>query len=324
MKRLDLSYFSELEPHDSWDINDSTKTQAYQSCARMYFWEYVLGWRSARPNNHLHFGQCVHEAMEHIILNGYKVDSVLEAMNMFTEQYRKVFPVSTDEIFTPKTPDRFYLMLIQYLKTYITDIQRYKVIYTEIGGTVPISDKHTMAWKMDTVLYDLMIQKYCSLEHKTKGGNFIGSNYPYEFKLNVQLGTYTHVLKCLFPPEQVSEVIINCLNFKKTKAPGFILDRFPLPLSDRQMENWRMNTCQWLDRIDEDFYRLSLHSDSDDRLNCFDMNGRACTDWGRVCIYHDLCTSWNNPLRHLDKMPLDYQIFRWNPLEEKLTKRIEL
>lgn len=310
--------------HHALDILDSTKIKAYQECPRMFFYEYVLGWRSSRPSNHLHFGTAVHKAMEWIILNGYTVESVMEALDIFNTEYRLLFPPSTDVLFSPKTPSRFFDMLILYLRQYADDLRRYEVYKTEIGGTINLSPEHSMAFKMDTILFDREKQKYVSLEHKTKGGNYISSNYPYEFMLSTQLGTYTHVLNSLFPSEQVGEVIINCLCFKKTKQPDFILQRFPIPLSNSQMFNWLENTKSWIDRINADYLTLSSTSDTDDRLNCFPLNGTNCTNWNRICTYHDMCTTWNNPLRHLDRMPVDLEIFFWNPLEEELTERIIL
>lgn len=313
-----------LDYHPSMDIIDSTKIQAYQDCPRMYFYEYILGWRSAQPNNHLHFGKCVHKAMEHIIKNGYNVDSVVAALDLFNSEYRLFFSESTDEIFTPKIPSRFFDLLITYLKTYPEDPTRYTVYKTEFGGTVHLSNSHQIAFKMDTVLYDNATQKYCSLEHKTTAANYISDNYAVDFQLGIQLGTYTHVLNSLFPPEEVSGVIINCLCFKKTKAPDYILRRFPLWLSNAQMFNWLENTKWWMDEIHRNFHRLSETSDSADRMNCFPFNGRSCSNWGRICKYHDLCTSWLNPLQHLNHLPADMKVDFWNPLEEELTERLYL
>ena len=310
--------------HPSHDILDSTKIQAYQDCPRMFFYEYILGWRSSRPSNHLVFGKAVHEAMEHIILHGYRVESVMEALELFNAEYRAIFPESTDELFSPKTPARFFDLLILYLKEYSDDLNRYEVYKTEIGGTINLSHTHTIAFKMDTVLFDKYTQKYCSLEHKTKGGNYISDSYVNDFKLGIQVGTYTHVLNSLFPPEEVSEVIINCLCFKKTKKPDYILKRFPIPLSNNQMYNWLENTKSWMDRIEADYLELSNTTAQSERLNAFPLCGRSCSNWGRTCQYHTLCTSWVNPLRHLDKMPASMQVDFWNPLEEELREKMEL
>ncbi len=330
MKQLPLGWKKEVKDsfpvpyHPSWEIQDSTKIQCYQSCPRMYFFEYVLGWRSSYPNNHLHFGQCVHDAMEHIILHGYRVEPVMEALEMFNKKYRAVFPESTDGIFTPKTPARFFDMLLRYIKEYPDDLDRYEVYKTEIGGTVPLSENHRIAWKMDTILYDRHTKKYCSLEHKTKGGNYIGDTYRYDFLLGTQVGTYTHVLNSLFSPDEVSEVIINCMCFKKTKKPDYIFQRLPIPLTNAQMLVWLESTKAWLDAMEADYEALSKMNGSEDVMTCFRMNGRSCTNWSRVCTYHDFCTSWTNPIQNKDSMSADMEISFWNPLEEELSHKVEL
>ena len=313
-----------LQYHPSMDILDSTKLHTYMSCPRQFFYEYVLGWRSARPNNHLHFGKAVHLALEHILINGYTTTSVIESLDLFNNEYRSAFPESTDSIFSPKTPSRFFDMMIQYVGKYKDDLLKYKVYKTEIGGTIHLSPTHIMAYKMDTILQDQQTGQYCSLEHKTKGGNYIGQDYFTDFKLSVQVGTYTHVLNSIFPPEEVSGIIINCMCFKKTKAPEFLLERQLIGLSNNQMYNWMHNTMDWIDLIHRDFAELEQTSPGSLRMNCFSLNGRSCTNWGRVCQYHDLCMSWNNPLQHLDHLPVDMQVEFWNPLEEDLREVITL
>ena len=310
--------------HPSMDILDSTKIQCYQDCPRAFFYEYILGWRSSYPNNHLHFGKAVHIAMEHIILHGYRVEAVMEALTLFNDEYRSAFPEATDEIFSPKTPGRFFDMLILYLRQYADDLTNYKVYKTEFGGTIHLSPKHKIAFKMDTVLQDQRDGKYCSLEHKTKGGNYISDSYLYEHMMGIQCGTYTHVLNCLFPPEEVSGIIINCMCFKKTKIADYILKRFDIRYSNAQMFNWLENTKSWMDRIYKDFALLAGTTIGADRMDCFPLNGRSCCNWGRTCTYLGLCNSWNNPTQHQDRMPADMKVEFWNPLEEDLREVLSL
>lgn len=313
-----------LPYHPSHDVLDSTKIQNYQDCPRQFFYEYILGWRPARPNNHLHFGKAVHLALEHIILHGYRVEAVKDALEIFNDEYRAAFPESTDELFTPKTPGRFFDLLILYLRKYSDDLERYQVYKTEFGGTVHLSPTHKLAFKMDTILYDVERKLYCSLEHKTKGGNYISSNYAIEHSMGIQCGTYTHVLNTLFPPTDVAGIIINCLCFKKTKKPDYILERFPINLSNSQMYLWLEHTKAWMDAIEADWQALAETPPSASMMACFKRNGRSCCNWGRTCSYIDLCNSWENPLQHLDKIPADMHVEFWNPLEEELREVLTL
>ena len=315
--------------HPSQDILDSTKIQCYQDCPRKFFYEYMLGWRSSYPSNHLHFGKCVHLALEHITLHNCTGKAVIEAIEIFNTEYRMLFPESTDAIYTPKTPGRFFDCLLMYLKQWASDKTQYTTYKTEFGGTVSLGDGYKVAFKMDTILLDNYTGLYCSLEHKTAGGNWVNQNYDIQHEMGIQCGTYTHVLNCIFPPEQVSGVIINLLQFKKTKdhlykGNDFILQRFPINLSNSRMYDWMENTKMWIDLINENTAKLSECSDSDDLMRCFPKNGRSCTNYNKACTYLDLCRAWQNPLQHLHRMPNDMTVSFWNPLEEDLREIMTL
>lgn len=315
--------------HPSQDILDSTKIQCYQDCPRKFFYEYMLGWRSAYPSNHLHFGKCVHLALEHVILHGATGQSIIDAIEIFNSEYRFLFPAETDAIFSPKTPSRFFDCLLMYLKQWETDKYQYEVYKTEFGGTVSLGAGYKLAFKMDTILLDKQTGLYCSLEHKTAGGNYVNANYDIQHEMGIQCGTYTHVLNCLFPPDQVSGVIINLLQFKKTKdhtykPTDFILQRFPINLSNARMYDWIVGVREWINRIDEDKSMLSCENDREDIMESFPKNGRSCTNYNKACTYLDLCRGWANPLHHLDRMPVDMKVEFWNPLDEPLREVLSL
>jgi len=48
--------------HYTWEIQDSSKVQDAMTCMRRYFYNYILGWQSDAPNNHLVFGSAWHDA----------------------------------------------------------------------------------------------------------------------------------------------------------------------------------------------------------------------------------------------------------------------
>ena len=310
--------------HPSQDILDSTKVQCYQDCPRKFFYEYLLGWRPSMPSNHLHFGKCAHLALEHIHLNGCTVQSVIDALEIFNTEYRMIFPESTDEIFHPKTPARFFDALIEYVRTYRDDLTHYTLYKTEFGGTVSLGEDFTLAFKMDTILQDNYTGLYCSLEHKTAQGNYLSNHYSTQHEMGIQVGTYTHVLNCLFPPQEVSGVIINVICLKKVKKSETILARYPINLSNEQMYGWLENTTAWMKSIKADRYALMQESPSDDVMRSFPKNGRSCTNYNKACPYLGLCQGWINPLRHIDRMPSEMTVEFWNPLEENLREVLTL
>ena len=301
---------------ETWNVTDSTKLQQYMDCPREFFFNYVLGWRPDRPNNHLHFGAAVHIAMEHILLNGYSDESIIDAWMKFNQYYRLEFDEATDEIFSPKTPDRFLSMIKQYCSMYAGDFDKYRVMtingkpLTEISGVVSIDGYYDIYFKMDSVLQRLNDGKIFSLEHKTKGGTF-SRQWRDDFPLGVQVGTYTHALYCLFNPENVLGVTINGLAFKKTKAHMFEFERLPIWKTQSQMQAWQVNTVTWFKQMEDDYAKLEFAKDSDEVMTAFPMNPRSCTKYFG-CPYHDYCLAWANPIREAFQPPMGLKVDFWD------------
>jgi CRISPR/Cas system-associated exonuclease Cas4 (RecB family) len=60
-----------MQEHETWQVLDATKLQTYMRCPRKFFFNYVLGWKSEIPSNHLVFGSAWHMAMEVLLDKGY-------------------------------------------------------------------------------------------------------------------------------------------------------------------------------------------------------------------------------------------------------------
>jgi len=90
------------------------------------------------------------------------------------------------------------------------------------------------------------------------------------------------------------------------------------------MFQWLESTRHWMDMVERDFIELQTTDDTKVCMHCFPINSRACSNWGRTCQYHPLCTSWLNPIAHQHQMPIDMMIDFWNPLEEDLREVITL
>jgi len=281
----------------------------------MYFYEYVLGWRPEKPSNHPYFGQAVHLAKEHLLIHGYNAESMSNAYIKFNDYYRKEFPPETDPLHEPKTPARYMDMILEYIQTYGSDEQQYKVHYTEIGGKISLDGIHTLSFKMDSILEDNWNEGAIeSMDHKTKKG-LLSDWWKMEFPLSVQMGTYHHVLYCLYPPERVRGMRINGLGFKTTKANLFDLQRIPIYKDIEQMQLWQTNTIDWLDRLQMDFEWLSEKDTINSPImHSFPLNPRSCTKY-LGCKYHDFCLAWLNPLQRADQPPIGFKEEFWNPLE---------
>lgn len=312
----------------TWNIIDSTKLQQYKDCPRSFFYNYIMGWRPDRPNNHLHFGSCVHIAMEHLLLNGYGTKSISDAYMKFYRHYRLEFGEETDEIFKPKDPGRFLSLLAQYCQKYENDFEKYEVVVLngkpliEISGCVSIDGYYTIYFKMDSVLRRLKDGKIFSLEHKTRGGTF-SNQWRMDFPLSTQVGTYTHALYCLFKPEEVLGVTINGLAFKKTKAHLFELERLPIWKTQSQMQAWQVHTVRWMKMLEFDYDLLQSEHEDKDVMEAFPMNERSCSKYFG-CPYHDFCLAWANPIQKAFAPPLGFKVDFWNPTEEPSSQTFNL
>ena len=304
--------------HYTYDIQDSSKVQEFMDCSRKYFYRYILGWVSDSPNNHLVFGTAWHLAMEHLLLNGYDDVNIVRAYDLFLNEYRKDFSEETDALFGAKTPSRVMECLLEYAHRYRNDKDEFEVLYTEIAGTVPLTEDRALHFRQDTICKGS--EGYFSLEHKTRGSSLTRS-WVQEWPLSVQVGTYTHVLYCLFPPEEVYGVKINGAGFLKTK---FDLQRFPFAKTKRAMEVWMWTTLYWLDQIYLNFDIFGDATEDDKVMTVFPMNTRNCSKYFG-CPYHDFCTAWSNPLSHIDEVPMGFKVEFWDPTKAETVKhKIEM
>jgi hypothetical protein len=304
-----------LKPDPTWFIQDATKVQAYMDCPRMYFYEYILGWRPTTPNIHLEFGKAWHLAMEHMLLchhrdGEYTNTTIIEAWELLNNHYRSKFPLDMDAVYAPKNPEYALKALSQYAQMYKDE--KFETIYTEIAGSVPISYNAEgkpvlLHFRMDSILRDPMGIK--SREHKT--GSTLNRQWSDQWALSMQTGVYNHVLHCLFPREEVWGVEINGTFFGKKDIK---FQRVPARRTTKAMNVWLWNVNQWVDSILADIYHLGIASDEDEILPCFRMNTQSCTKYFG-CRYHDFCMAWPNPLRNLDRLPEGMKIEFWNPME---------
>lgn len=302
----------------TWDIIDPSKLSDFTRCFRMYFYRHLLGWQSDAPRNDLKFGESWHIAMEHILLNGYDEASVAQAFDKFLACYREKFSADTDELFGAKTPERALSALLEYTVQYKDDPILYEVLYTEIAGSVPVSKKRTIRFRIDAILKDQQ-GRIRSLEHKTKGGS-ISTTWYNQWPMSIQIGTYHHVLNCLYPEVDVDGIWVNGAGFLKTK---FDFQRLPVKKTREQMQVWFDTTNYWFDMLDLELETLAESNESDNTLIAFPCNPNGCDKyWG--CPYLDFCVSWPNPLRECDEIPLGFEQEFWNPLDKKPTKEMKL
>ena len=308
-----------ITPHETWEVRDPSKLQTAMDCERKYFFEYMLGWRSTYKNNHLIFGTAWHKAQEYILINGYEDRHVLAAFEEFLTEYRKEFSEDTDAELSPKNPANAMKALLQYVQNFKNDHEKYEVLFTEIGGSVMLTDKDLLYFKMDSILRDRKNNMKFSFEHKT--GSRTGRQWEDQWQLKTQVGAYTHVMNCLYPQEEVRGIKIRGTFFQKKENKFLSL---PCWKTNDQMQVWMWNTLAWIDRIKHSTDVLMNDCTEDDPvMMAFPMNTENCTKYFG-CTYHDFCTAWPNPLVRCAEPPMGFEVDFWDTRAEETTHKMEV
>ena len=304
---------------------DSSKLKDFKSCPRKFFYTHVLGWRSQTPNIHLVFGSAWHEAMEHLLLHGYSDTEVLRAFDKFLACYRKDLPPETDGMFKAKTVDAAFWTLSQYVNfpDHQRDLETHEVLHTEIAGSVAVDENRSLYFRQDAILKNRKTEKIRSREHKTGSRTWMWEE---QWLLSGQIGTYNHVLYCLFPRESVEGVEMNgsfFLNRKSPPKPEDIFRRILIRKNKSQMQTWLDNTRYYLWEIDREYQLLKNAKEGDPTLFAFPLRDTSCLDYGRVCEFHDFCMAWPNPLQKCFEPPMGFKEEFWDPTMKLANKTFE-
>lgn len=328
-----------------WDIYDSSKTKDYMRCPRLYFYEYILGWRSDKPNNDLVFGQTLHLAMEHLYTVADKKgapwtqEDAEEAADIAETYYRGYFDELQDESLEPKTMANLRLALWEYTEEYAeSDFKRYKLLHVEKGGLVPLTEDINVTFRMDLILFDRKYKRVVFMDHKTSKRDYL---FAEGFKLSFQVFLYNHALLAHVwvvdgVEYEAKGAIINGIIFykattaaaeKRIEAGGTINKyvRVPIAKNMDMQRVWYSEAIRLITKIQGEVRelkeRLPLHAASP-TLNLFDRNTEMCSHYG-LCEFHSFCLSWANPLAHCKQVPSGLRVEHWNPIKEQGLKTNE-
>lgn len=310
-----------------WNIVDPSKVEDWVTCHRKFFFNHVLGWKSAAPNNHLIFGEAMHKAIEHLLLEGikggrgYELPVINEAYESFLASYRQELSEGSDDLYWPKTPPRMMAALIKYAAEYDHIDRKLTVLHTEVSGSVPIGIDRSIYFRIDAIVRDEK-GEYFTLEHKSGSG--INRMWQDKWALHHQPFTYSHVLFSIYPPKLVKGVKINGIHFPKIKKePRIDLVRIPCWKSLDNMKTWLWEINNIFDELEFDFFRLAGCKESDHTLMAFGKNPESCTKFFG-CPFHDYCCAWSNPLRYVDDIPFGFEVQHWDPREMESRERWEV
>ncbi len=292
-----------LTEHPTWWITDSTKTCDYQACPRMFFYQYILGWRANRPNIHLVFGQAWHLAMEYLLRHDYSEDSLEAAYLDFMICYRKSFGPVDDALVGNKTPAAAFSALQAYVKTYKHD--SFEPLYHEIPGSFAIGENARLHFKIDAICRD--DKGMFILDHKTCSR--MGSRWINQWTQAFQVHAYLNAAFGLYGFNEVWGMVINGACFLKHTQT---FERVPVRKSKDMMQAWFTGATRWYNQVMQDYERLAACSPDDTVLDAFHCVGKSCGNYSG-CPYEDFCAIWANPLAHADKPPTGMTVNFWDP-----------
>lgn len=284
-------------------VQDPSKLQAYITCERMYFFEYIMNLDIEGANHNLVFGKAFHKAKDVLLSKGYSPQSVASAYEAFLEEYRKTYSDDTDLDWKGKNPSNVELALNEYVVEYCED--KFDCLHTEIGITVPIGNSRTIYGNMDSILQD--DRGIFSLETKTAGA--VWSYLADQFMMKFQVDTYTHFLYSYFEPKDVYGVIMDVCVFKKENDHL----RIPCIKSINRIECWLWEANTVFDRLEKDFEALSKQTTDQLFMTAFMRRVESCVQYNRICPYFELCHAWNNPLQHIGTIPAGFVLKEWDP-----------
>lgn len=323
--------------HSSWEILDASKLEEFDSCPRSFFYKYILGWRPDIPAHDLHFGTSWHDAREYQLIHGY--DKIDEAFEAFLTTYREVFDESTDDYYRPKCPEGVKHALANFALTYHDDLELNELLrnpdtnepFTEISGTVPISDNRVLHFRMDSLLRNKKTGKIFSWDHKSSSTYIKYNAWDNQFQLKLQNGTYTHCMYCIFPVDDVLGVEFDGCGFEylsrgsRARPAGCysILKRVPAFKSKQEMNVWLWLVNELYDRIEIEMDKLSRCKEGDNIMQAFPLSPNSCSKY-RGCPFFDLCINWPNPLRRCQEPAMGFKQEFWDPTTIKSRNKLNL
>lgn len=321
---LDLNLPWPIEPHETWNIIDATKLKTWQECPRKYLLEYIFGWRLDSANHDLIFGTSWHDFMEFMLIHNFEIMALEEGHKVFLDTYRQSFGELTDDDYDPKSPGNALQAMKDYMKQFEHDNLSLVWIdwkgkqkpLTEISGCVPLTPdgRFVVYFKIDAIVRDRYYKEAIrGLEHKTTKAEY--KWYDAQWVLKQQPHLYTHALHYLFRNvHPVQGITINATFFRKK---GNTTHRIPVDRNAHNMQSWMWQTIHLMEQIEWNMEQLLKHNSQDAVLRAFPQNPESCTNYNRLCQFHDFCrmgSAGSNPLKlHKQGVPLGFTTYRWNP-----------
>ena len=263
-----LPQFERYEPK----ILDSSVIMTYKNCARRYFFEYVLAFRSKETEVYFSFGSAFHKFMEVIDQTGDLKEAMAAAHTLWkNEQPRDPAP---DHKFGFQTTDRLWKSCAVAFDFWEKEKAsgRVTVLATEQAFAVEIAPGEYTGGRLDRLIsrdgrryivdYKTTSKKPEWFARALSPNDQFTRYYIAANLLNAEEGN----------PRPIQGIVVRVLYNDKNNGP--ILRDFPVEFTDFELRTWLDSELTWRKRINE-----SRATD------VWPMNERSCS----FCTYHSVC-----------------------------------
>jgi len=295
-----------IEERSDWYTLDSSKLTEYRRCPRRYFFMYVEAWKPDYTNHNLVFGEAYHRLKE-ALLRSHPLNI---GMALFLKYYREHFSEETDIDWFPKNPGNAENMAIESLGK----SKKYKLIEmdgrpaTEVDGTVPIDMiGRKLHFRIDAIV-QMPTGQFAFLDHKTTQSD--REMYQKLYQKSLQMGTYDHVISCIYGKQNTFGGLIELSIFRK-KGNDFITIIVRPDILRKQ--EWLWNTTETMIQVEKEFEKLSKAKEDDPIMMTFPQNEQGCVGYNKLCEYWNICSAMKNPIKY--NTPIGFKFEVWNPYD---------
>ena len=284
--------------------SSASRISEFQVCPRGFFYSNILGWVK-EDRFHLDFGTAIHAGLEVMTANverGYDDKVIAAGIRAFIQSYNENIIDANDG--APKGIKNGSDALYDYGVQYAADKTRYKCLYTEISGTVPIAEGRFLRFRLDALVEDKDTGTLSLWDHKTLSR--LDKSWNEKWERAVQVQVYLLALHYLAPMLGLhpGNVLINGVQLKKPLAsgkPNNVFVRVPVGANEARLLMAIQNLNHWWDQMQWNYDILASEKPEDPVMNAFPINGEACSRW--PCKTDGLCVNWINPLSRLNHRP---------------------
>ncbi|KKM61351.1 hypothetical protein LCGC14_1532570 [marine sediment metagenome] len=316
----DLNY--PVPTHETWKHIDNTRLECYERCERRFFFKYVLGWRSTKPNKDLVWGEAVHRMLGHCDRRGWDEENRIIGVTLAQDYYQEHFDIIDEVDNAPKNRGQLEIVMNHYWNFYRREIEsgKYNVLATEIAFRMKLPGGIVATGRLDRIDQDTDTYELIIREYKTAGKRLDDKSIN-QWQLSGQLAMYTTAILRKYPEHTISGAAVRHIVPYKTDTKTNFTD-IPVSLDTESLLSWLQDVQFRVSQIIDDFRILG---EPNGWKYCFARRKVNCYDFGRLCPWFDLCAKPLSPMEaYSEGPPRNCEVKFWDPTEEKTEEIWEL